>query len=75
MSHGLLSEPHISFTAVLPEPIRNLTVDRVQDNKVALSWNEPEDSLHTGYIIRWVVNTETVKHYLPDINRNADQTE
>ena len=28
LSHGLLSEPHISFTAVYPNPVRNLTIER-----------------------------------------------
>lgn len=53
LSHGLLSEPHISFTAVFPEPVRNLTIMDVVDNKVTLSWLPPQESLYTGYIIRY----------------------
>lgn len=53
LSHGLLSEPHISFTAVYPNPVRNLTIARVVDNRVTLSWLPPVDSLFTGYVIRW----------------------
>lgn len=53
MSHGLLSEPYISFTAVYPNPPRNLTIQKVANNKVTLSWLPPQDSLYTGYVIRW----------------------
>jgi receptor-type tyrosine-protein phosphatase beta len=52
LSHSLLSEPHISFTAVYPNPIRNLTIERVVDNRVTLSWLPPQDSLFTAYVIR-----------------------
>ncbi len=53
LSHGLLSEPHISFTAVFPNPIRNLTVDRVVGNAVTLAWRPPVNSLFTGYVVRY----------------------
>lgn len=53
LSHGLLSEPHISFTAVYPNPPRNLSVERVKGNKVTLKWQEPPNSLFTGYIIKY----------------------
>ena len=52
LSHGLLSEPHESFTAVYPNPPRNLSVEKVQGNKVALKWLEPLSSLFTGYVIK-----------------------
>lgn len=52
LSHGLLSEPHISFTAVFPNPVRNLTILDVQDNKITLSWLQPKESLFTGYVLR-----------------------
>ena len=51
LSHGLLSEPHESFTAVYPNPPRNLSVEKLQGNKVALKWLEPLNSLFTGYVI------------------------
>ena len=53
MSHGLLSEPHISFTAVYPNPIRDLEIEKVVDGKVHLKWLPPQNSLFTGYIIRY----------------------
>ena len=52
LSHGLLSEPHESFTAVYPNPPRNLSVEKIQGNKVALNWLEPQNSLFTGYVIK-----------------------
>jgi receptor-type tyrosine-protein phosphatase beta len=52
LSHGLLSEPHISFTAVYPNPPRNLTITKVDNNKVTLSWLPPQESLYTGFVIR-----------------------
>ena len=53
LSHGLLSEPHVSFTAVDPNPPRDISVEKVNGNKVTLQWNPPPDSLYTGYIIRY----------------------
>ena len=53
LSHGLLSEPHISFTAVYPNPVRNLTVERVVGSAVTLRWLPPLDSLLTGYVVRY----------------------
>ncbi len=53
LSHGLLSEPHISFTAVYPNPPRNLSVERVVGDKVTLKWLPPLNSLFTGYVIRY----------------------
>lgn len=53
LSHGLLSEPHISFTGVYPNPIRNLSVVKVQDNTVTLTWEKPLASLFTGYMVRY----------------------
>ena len=53
LSHGLLSEPHESFTAAYPNPPSNLIVEKVRGNKVTLKWNPPQDSLYTGYIIRY----------------------
>ncbi len=52
LSHGLLSEPHISFTAVYPNPPRNLSVERVVGKKVTLKWLPPLNSLFTGYVVR-----------------------
>lgn len=53
LSHGLLSEPHESFTAVYPNPPRDLEVDRVRGNKVTLKWKEPSNSVYTGYVIKY----------------------
>ena len=53
ISHTLPSEPHISFKAVYPNPIRNLTIARVIDNKITLAWLPPQESLYTGYVIRY----------------------
>ena len=53
ISHTLPSEPHISFKAVYPNPIRNLTIARVIDNKITLAWLPPQESLFTGYVIRF----------------------
>ncbi len=53
LSHGLLSEPHISFTAVYPNPVRELRIERVVGNAVTLSWKQPLESLFTGYLVRY----------------------
>ena len=53
VSHGLQSEPHSSFTAVLPNPPRNLTVGDVEDNVITLTWLPPVNSLYTEYQIRY----------------------
>ena len=52
LSHGLLSNPHISFTAVFPNPPRNLTILKVQNNRLTLKWLPPVNSLYTGYVVR-----------------------
>ena len=57
LSHGLLSEPHESFTAVYPNPPRNLSVEKLPGNKVALKWLEPLNSLYTGYVIKYDIKT------------------
>ncbi len=67
LSHSLLSEPHISFTAVYPSPIRNLTIERVVDNKVTLSWLPPQESLFTGYVIR-SAKTSSSTYFVPSSN-------
>lgn len=53
LSHGLLSEPHTSFTAVYPNPPRNLTILRVVENRVTLQWLPPLNSLYTGYVVKY----------------------
>jgi len=53
VSHGLQSEPHHSFQAVLPNPARNLTVAAVQDNRVSLRWQKPKSSLFTEFLIKY----------------------
>ena len=52
LSHNLRSEPHFTFTAVPPNPPRNLSVLAVRDNFVTLTWLKPVESLYTEYVIR-----------------------
>ena len=53
MSHGLQSEPQTSYTAVLPNPARNLSILAVEDSKISLQWLPPVNSLLTEYNIRY----------------------
>jgi len=53
VSHNLQSEPHTTHTAVLPNPPQNLTVEKVDDNDVTLTWDPPANSLFTEYVIRY----------------------
>ena len=45
---------YVTFSAVYPNPPRNLSVEKLQGNKVALKWLEPLNSLFTGYVIKYV---------------------
>lgn len=53
MSHNLQSEPHTTHTAVLPNPPQNLSIVKVDDNDVTLTWLPPANSLFTEYVIRY----------------------
>ena len=53
LSSRASSKWHVSFKAVYPNPIRNLTIARVIDNKITLAWLPPQESLYTGYVIRF----------------------
>lgn len=53
VSHGMQSEPQSQYTAVLPNPARNLSILAVEDSKISLQWLPPVNSLLTEYNIRY----------------------
>ncbi|KAJ8675823.1 hypothetical protein QAD02_011609 [Eretmocerus hayati] len=53
ISHGLRSEPHAYFQAVLPHPPRNLSIEKVTSNTVLVHWETPIDSVFTEFAIRY----------------------
>ncbi|XP_043262139.1 tyrosine-protein phosphatase 10D isoform X2 [Colletes gigas] len=53
ISHGLSSEPHDYFQAVLPHPPKNLTIEKVTSNTVVVHWEAPTDSLYSEFPIRY----------------------
>ncbi|XP_015595077.1 tyrosine-protein phosphatase 10D isoform X2 [Cephus cinctus] len=53
ISHGLRSEPHDYFQAVLPHPPKNLSIEKVTSNTVLVHWEAPSDSMFTEYAIRY----------------------
>ncbi|XP_014224112.1 tyrosine-protein phosphatase 10D isoform X1 [Trichogramma pretiosum] len=53
ISHGLRSEPHSYFQAVLPHPPRNLSIEKVTANTVVVHWSAPTDSIFSEYAIRY----------------------
>lgn len=78
ISHGLKSEPHDYFQAVLPHPPQHLRIDRIdQHNKsVFVHWSPPISSLFSEYTIRY--RTEDDPHWtrLPSVRRTeAEVTE
>lgn len=72
ISHGLKSEPHDYFQAVLPHPPQNLRIEKVFDglplgpyqgnNSVLVSWSSPQNSLFSEYSIRY--RTEDDKSWI-----------
>uniref|UniRef100_A0A0K2UFV7 protein-tyrosine-phosphatase n=2 Tax=Lepeophtheirus salmonis TaxID=72036 RepID=A0A0K2UFV7_LEPSM len=53
VSHNMRSEPHNLFTAVYPNPPRNLTLALTENNIILLSWLKPENSIFTNFIIKY----------------------
>ena len=53
VSHELQSEPQTSYTAVLPNPARNLSILGVEEATISLQWLPPVNSLLTEYNIRY----------------------
>lgn len=53
LSHGLKSEPHAHFQAVLPHPPKNLSIEKVTSNTVLVHWEAPTDSIFSEYSIRY----------------------
>jgi len=55
ISHGLESDKSTNqrFTAVLPNPPRNMSITGVHENVITLSWLPPLNSLYTEYVIRY----------------------
>ena len=53
VSHGLQSSPHVTHTAVPPNPPSNLLITKVEGNSVTLSWDPPVNSLFSDYLIQY----------------------
>ena len=60
VSHGLQSTPHITHTAVLPNPPTNLKIAKVEGNSISLTWTPPSASLFTDYLIQYRPTQEDV---------------
>ncbi|XP_012279884.1 tyrosine-protein phosphatase 10D isoform X2 [Orussus abietinus] len=67
ISHGLRSEPHDYFQAVLPHPPRNLSIEKVTSNVVIVHWDAPTDSLFTEYAIRYRTEDDPRWVKLPNV--------
>ncbi|KAG7207331.1 hypothetical protein KM043_008998 [Ampulex compressa] len=78
ISHGLRSEPHDYFQAVLPHPPRNLSIERVTSNTVVVHWEAPTDSLFSEYSIRYRTEDDPRWVKLPSVKETeaevADMT-
>ena len=46
VSHGLQSTPHITHTAVLPNPPTDLKISKVEGNSIILTWTPPPTHPH-----------------------------
>ncbi|XP_043267238.1 tyrosine-protein phosphatase 10D isoform X2 [Venturia canescens] len=53
ISHGLRSEPHDYFQAVLPHAPQQLRIEKVTSNTVLVHWTAPLDSIFSEYSIRY----------------------
>ncbi|XP_046489703.1 tyrosine-protein phosphatase 10D isoform X2 [Neodiprion pinetum] len=62
ISHGLRSEPHVHFQAVLPHPPKNLSIEKVRRNGVVVRWEAPTDSMFTEFAIRYQTEDDTTWH-------------
>ncbi|XP_051172997.1 tyrosine-protein phosphatase 10D-like isoform X1 [Leptopilina boulardi] len=78
ISHGLRSEPHDYFQAVLPHPPRNLSVEKVSTNTVLVHWEAPTDSIFSEYAIRYRTEDDPRWVKLPSVKETeaevADMT-
>ncbi|XP_033218300.1 tyrosine-protein phosphatase 10D-like [Belonocnema kinseyi] len=78
ISHGLRSEPHDYFQAVLPHPPRNLSVEKVTTNTVLVHWEAPTDSIFSEYAIRYRTEDDPRWVKLPSVKETeaevADMT-
>lgn len=71
LSHGLKSEPHVDFKAVLPNPPRNMTIEKVTSNSVLVHWQAPEHSQFSEYLIRYRTESEQNWVKLPVVKHTA----
>ncbi|XP_076686342.1 protein tyrosine phosphatase 10D isoform X1 [Andrena cerasifolii] len=67
ISHGLRSEPHDYFQAVLPHPPKNLSIERVSNNAVVVHWEAPTDSLYSEFSIRYQTEDDPRWVKLPSV--------
>ncbi|XP_008203382.1 tyrosine-protein phosphatase 10D isoform X5 [Nasonia vitripennis] len=78
ISHGLRSEPHAYFQAVLPHPPRNLSIEKVTSNTVLVHWEAPTDSIFSEYAIRYRTEDDPRWVKLPSVKETeaevADMT-
>ena len=83
VSHELQSEPQTSYTAVLPNPARNLSILAVEEATISLQWLPPVNSLLTEYNIRYkpvvgseintvVENQMLIKLFIQDEDQDGD---
>ncbi|XP_066583750.1 tyrosine-protein phosphatase 10D isoform X2 [Prorops nasuta] len=71
ISHGLRSEPHDYFQAVLPHPPKNLSTERVTCNTILVHWKAPTDSNFNEYSIRYRTEEDPNWVKLPSV-RNTE---
>ncbi|KAK2585118.1 hypothetical protein KPH14_008629 [Odynerus spinipes] len=78
ISHGLRSEPHAHFQAVLPHPPKNLSIEKVTSNTVLVHWEAPTDSIFSEYSIRYRTEDDPRWVKLPSVRETeaevADMT-
>ncbi|XP_028520350.1 tyrosine-protein phosphatase 10D isoform X3 [Apis cerana] len=79
ISHGLRSEPHDYFQAVLPHPPKNLIIEKVTTgNTVVVRWEAPTDSLYSEFSIRYRTEDDPRWVKLPSVRETeaevADMT-
>ncbi|XP_044592412.1 tyrosine-protein phosphatase 10D isoform X1 [Cotesia glomerata] len=70
ISHGLKSEPHDYFQAVLPHPPQHLRIDRVDlgNKSVLVRWSPPINSLFSEYSVKFRTDDSTWTR-LPSVRR------
>ncbi|XP_034944437.1 tyrosine-protein phosphatase 10D isoform X2 [Chelonus insularis] len=68
ISHGLKSEPHDYFQAVLPHPPQHLRINKVNNNNsVFVHWSPPINSLFSEYTIRYRTEDDSRWIKLPSV--------